>query len=78
MGKVILMSWPIGFMLLALNPLFVLGENALTSKGMWVGVFSSLATAAKLWCLFVCVLMITSGWTFWSGVGANHDETKVR
>lgn len=78
MGKVILMSWPIGLLLLALNPLFVLGENAFTSNGTWVGVSSSLATAAKLWGLFVFVLMITAGWTFWSGVRASRGETKVR
>jgi hypothetical protein len=32
MGKVILLSWPIGALLLALNPFFVAVENVLTSK----------------------------------------------
>lgn len=38
MGKVIRMSWPIGALLLALNPIFLAVENILTSKDLWLGV----------------------------------------
>ena len=73
MGKVVLLSWPIGALLLALNPIFVAVENVLTSKDLWLGVFPSLVTAAKLWGLFVSVMIAASGIMFWRGANkAGH------
>ncbi|VTO10733.1 hypothetical protein [Brevundimonas vancanneytii] len=77
-GKVILLSWPIGALLLALNPLVVVVENILTSKGLWLGVPSSLISAAKLWGLFVSVMVVVSGFRFWSGIKTSRAGTKVR
>lgn len=77
-GKVILLSWPIGALLLALNPIFVAVENVLTSKELWLGVFPSLVFAAKLWGLFVSVMMAASGITFWWGIYAASHRSNVR
>lgn len=77
-GKVILLSWPIGALLLALNPIFVAVENVLTSKDLWLGVFPSLVTAAKLWGLFVGVMIAASGIMFWWGAKAVGHRSNVR
>jgi len=77
MGKVILLSWPIGALLLALNPFFVAVENVLTSKWLWLGVFSSLVNAAKLWGLFVGVMMAVSGIMFWWRTKTDRHRSNV-
>lgn len=78
MGKVVLLSWPIGALLLALNPIFVAVENVLTSKDLWLGVFPSLVTAAKLWGLFVSVMIAASGIMFWRGTDKAGHRSNVR
>jgi hypothetical protein len=78
MGRVTLSSWPMGALLLALNPLAVVVENILASKGLWLGIPSSLLTAAKLWGLFVGVMMLVSGFTFWWGTKTSRPDTEVR
>ena len=78
MGKVLLLSWPMGALLLALNPLALVFENLLTSKEIWLGLLPSLITAAKLWELFVSVVMLVSGLIFWWGTKASLSDTEVR
>lgn len=65
MGKVIVFSWPIGVLLLALNPLPLIVENAVASRPLFVGAPSAALTAVKLWIFFVLVTMLASGLTFW-------------
>jgi hypothetical protein len=65
MGKVILFSWPIGALLLALNPLHLIVENAIASRQLLLGAPSATLTAVKLWGFFVLVMMLVSGLTFW-------------
>lgn len=77
-GKIILLSWPMGLLLLALNPLFVIIENIQTSKGLWLGVSSSLVSAAKLWVLFVGALTVVPSVMFWSEVKAGRRRMEVR
>ncbi|MFK4057784.1 hypothetical protein [Brevundimonas sp. NPDC046655] len=77
MGKIILLSWPIGALLLALNPIFVAVQNVLTSKDLWLGVFPSLVVAAKLWGFCVGVLMASSGITFWRGINKAGHRSNV-
>lgn len=65
MGKVILSSWPVGALLLALNPLPIIVENAVASRQLFLGAPSAAITAAKLWGFFVLFMMLASGVTFW-------------
>lgn len=78
MGRVILLSWPIGALLLALNPIFVAVENVLTSKDLWLGVLPSLVTAAQLWGLFVGVMIAASGIMFWWGTNTAGHRSNAR
>ena len=78
MGKVILLSWPIGALLLVLHPTPVAVGNVLTSKDLWLGVFPSLVVAVKLWGLCVAVMMVTSGIIFWLGVNQADHQPNVR
>lgn len=68
MGRVIFFSWPIGVLLLALNPLPLVVENAIASRQLLLGAPSAALTAVKLWGLFVLVMMLVSGLTFWWNV----------
>lgn len=77
-GKIILLSWPMGLLLLALNPLFVIIENIQMSEGLWLGVSSSLVSAAKLWVLFVGALTVVPSVMFWSEVNVSRRRMKVR
>jgi len=77
-GKIILLSWPIGALLLALNPVFVAVQNVLTSKDLWLGVFPSLVVAAKLWVLSVSMIMVIPSVMFWSEVKASRHSTTAR
>lgn len=65
MGKVILFSWPMLVLLLALHPLPLIVENAIASRQLLLGAPSAALAAVKLWGIFVLVVMLTSGLTFW-------------
>jgi hypothetical protein len=75
MGKVILLSWPIGVLLLALNPLPLIVENAIASRQLLLGAPSAALTAVKLWGLFVLVMMLVSGLTFWWNMASSSKST---
>ena len=77
MGKVILFSWPIGALLLVLNPLPLIIENAIASRQLLLGAPSATLTAVKLWAFFVLVMMLVSGLTFWWNI-ASSRKPKVR
>jgi len=77
MGKVILFSWPIGALLLALNPLPLIVENAIASRELLLGAPSATLTAVKLWGFFVLVMMLVSGLAFWRNMKSSR-KSKVR
>ena len=77
MGKVVLFSWPLGVLLLALNPLPLIVENAIASRQLLLGAPSAALTAVKLWGLFVLVMMLASGLTFWWNMTSSRNS-KVR
>jgi hypothetical protein len=72
MGKVILFSWPIGGLLLVLNPLPLIIENAIASRQLLLGAPSATLTAVKLWGFFVLVMMLASGLTFWWNIASSR------
>ncbi len=65
MGKVIMLSWPIGALLLVLNSLPLIVENAVASRQLLLGAPSAALAAVKFWGFFVLVMMLASGLTFW-------------
>lgn len=77
MGKVLLFSWPIGVLLLALNPLPLIVGNALASRELLLGAASATLAAVKLWGFFVLVMMLVSGLTFWWNMTSSR-KSKAR